>query len=269
MSDVTPARPGVPPDPTPTAPPTPRGAHIVRRYTSLRRVRSRDVRRLLGSMMMALLTATVTLAFAPAMHASASVNNPGSENRAARAAVTDLIGAHPWDVRLPADFAEGAGYRPVVENHLLVDPGGACSSPIQLPAEFLSACRAHDLGYDVLRYAEHRHQPLGAWGRQAIDAVFQQRIHAACQSRVDSVSETGCELMATVATTGVDLNSRRQNYATPEPEYIFGTQLSGKTFDHQLWHMGGPAAVTVIGALVLLAVAAIGYRRRSRRVVAR
>lgn len=224
---------------------------------------------MLGSMMMALLTATVTLAFAPAMHASASVNNPGSENRAARAAVTDLIGAHPWDVRLPADFAEGAGYRPVVENHLLVDPGGACSSPIQLPAEFLSACRAHDLGYDVLRYAEHRGQPLGAWGRQAIDAVFQQRIHAACQSRVDSVSETGCELMATVATTGVDLNSRRQNYATPEPEYIFGTQLSGKTFDHQLWHMGGPAAVTVIGALVLLAVAAIGYRRRSRRVVAR
>ncbi len=240
----------------------------MRRYVSLRRVRSRDVRRLLGSMMMALLTATVTLAFAPAMHASASVNNAGSENRAARAAVTDLIGAHPWQVRLPADFAAGAGYRPVVENHLLVDPSGACSSPIQLPAEFTSACRAHDLGYDVLRYAERRHQPLGAWGRQAIDAVFQQRIHSACESRADSVSETGCELMATVATTGVDLNSRRQNYATPEPEYLFGTQLSGKSFDHQLWHMGGPAAVAVFGALILLVVAAIGYRRWTRRVVA-
>lgn len=224
------------------------------------------MRRLLGSLMMALLTATVTLAFAPAIHASAAVNDPGRENRAARTAVADLVGAHPWDVRLPADFDAGAGYRPVVENHLLVDPLGTCSSPIQLPAEFKSACRAHDLGYDVLRYAERRHQPLGAWGRQAIDAEFQRRIHAACDSRSDSVSETGCEVMATVATTGVDLNSRRQNYATPEPEYLFGTRLSGKNIDHQLWNMGGPAAVGLAVALIAAAGVAIGYRRRSRRM---
>jgi hypothetical protein len=135
-----------------------------------------------------------------------------------------------------------------------------------LPAEFITACRAHDLGYDVLRYAERRHAPLGPWGRQAIDAVFQARIHAACQDRADTMSETGCEVMATVATTGVDLNSRRQNYATPEPEYVFGIRLSGKHLDSQLWHMGGPAALGVAGGLVLIAALAVWWRRRSRRL---
>jgi hypothetical protein len=216
-------------------------------------------------MVMALLTATITLAFAPPMHASAAVVDPRAENAVARAAVLDLIGPHPWSVALPENFADGAGYRPIVENHLLVDPLGQCSSPIQLPAEFSSACRAHDLGYDVLRYAERRHQPLGPWGRQAIDAVFQERIHAACEDRSDPVSETGCEVMATVATTGVDLNSRRQNYATPEPEYLFGTQLSGKHIDSQLWHMGGPEALGVLGAMVVAALAWFVLRRRNRR----
>ncbi|MBU3064763.1 hypothetical protein KO481_24945 [Nocardia sp. NEAU-G5] len=225
------------------------------------------MRQHLGAVVMAVLTATITLAFAPPMHASAAATDPRSENAVARAAVADLIGPHPWSVALPSDFAAGAGYQPIVERGLLVDPLGECSSPIQLPAEFKTACRAHDLGYDVLRYAERRHAPLGAWGRQAIDAVFQQRIHAACQVRSNTMSETGCEVMATIATTGVDLNSRRQNYATPEPEYMFGMRLSGKHIDAQLWHMGGPAALGVIAALVMATVLAVVWRRRVRRAV--
>ncbi len=213
---------------------------------------------------MAILTATITLAFAPPMHASAAAIDPRAENTVARAAVLDLIGPHPWAIALPADFADGAGYTPVLQDHLLVDPLGDCSSPIQLPLEFKPACRAHDLGYDVLRYAERRHQPLGAWARQAIDAVFQKHIHTACDDRVDSMSQTECDFMATLATTGVDLNSRRQNYATPEPEYVFGIQLNGKHIDSQLWNLGGPEALGVLGALVMGAAAWFVLRRRRR-----
>ncbi|MGA4790070.1 hypothetical protein [Nocardia sp. AB354] len=216
------------------------------------------VRQVVVSVLLATMTAMVPLAFAPAMPASAAVAKPGVENLPARAAVADLVGDHPWSVALPADFAAEAGYRPVVEDGILVDPDGDCSSPIQLPAEFTEACKAHDLGYDMLRYAEQRQQPLQPWARQAIDATLQRRMHAACDTRTDAAARARCDVLATVATTGVDLNSRRQNYATPDPEFLFGTQLSGERLSDQLLHVGGPAAVGAVSAAI---VGIVAWRR--------
>lgn len=218
------------------------------------------VRHVLASVALAALTATVPLAFAPAMPASAAVTKSGIENAAARDAVEDLVGDHPWSVAVPADFAAEAGYRPVVEDGLMVDPDGDCSSPIQLPTEFTEACKAHDLGYDMLRYAEQRRQPLHPWARQAIDATLQRRMHDACATRGDTAARARCDVVATVATTGVDLNSRRQNYATPDPEYLFGTQLSGEHLDNQLLRVGGPVTL----AAVLVAGAGLAAWRRIR-----
>ncbi|WP_227983244.1 hypothetical protein [Nocardia spumae] len=220
------------------------------------------VRQVVGSLVLAAMTAMVPLAFAPAMPASAAVTKPGVENPSARAAVIDLVGDHPWSVSVPADFAAGAGYRPAVEGGLLVDPQGDCSSPIQLPEEFTEACKAHDLGYDMLRYAEQRQQPLRPWARQAIDAMLQRRMHAACDTRPDAAARARCDVLATVATTGVDLNSRRQNYATPDPEYLFGTELSGERLNDQLLHIGGP---TALGSVVAVIVGVVTWRRLGRR----
>ncbi|AHH17013.1 hypothetical protein NONO_c22150 [Nocardia nova SH22a] len=223
------------------------------------RIRDR-VRQVAGSLVLAAMTAMVPLAFAPALPASAAVTQPGVENPAARAAVLDLVGDHPESVTLPADFAAGAGYRPVVENGIMLDPVGDCSSPIQLPGEFTEACKAHDLGYDILRYAEQRGQPLHPWARQAIDATLQRRMHAACDVRPDTAARARCDVLATVATTGVDLNSRRQNYATPDPEYLFGAELSGERLSDQLLHFGGPAAL----GLVLASIVGVVTWRRLR-----
>lgn len=128
-----------------------------------------------------------------------------------------------------------------------------------LPAEFVTACQAHDLGYDMLRYADDRGRPLGPWARQAVDAVLDRRMHAACDHR-QGLDQGRCQVMASVASTAVDLNSRRQNYATPRPEYLFGARLSGKRLGHQLLAVGAPASL-VLAALALLIVELVRRKR--------
>ncbi len=189
-----------------------------------------------------------------------TLGTTSGEQPAARAAVLELTGARAA-APLPAGFAAEHGYRPVVVNGLLVDPDGACSSPVSLPAEFVPACQAHDLGYDLLRYADDRGRPLGPWARQAIDAALDRRMHAACHHR-HGVARARCHVMATVADAAVDLNSRRQNYAAPRPEYLLGIRLSGKRFGYQLLAVAAPAAL-VLSALGLL-IAEFQHRKRPR-----
>ncbi|MFI5779275.1 phospholipase A2 [Nocardia sp. NPDC051570] len=217
------------------------------------------LRRLAAAAAVIGLVGASTMAFVPAA-AAASVDTPAVENPDAQRAVVELAGVQPWSAVVPADFAASAGYRPTVSRGLLVDPAGACSSPIPLPAEFDTACQAHDLGYDLLRYAKQHGQPLGSWARQSIDASFEQQMHSVCAVRADGFSRMECDTMATVASTAVDLNSRRQNYATPMPEYLFGTQLSGKALGWQLLRVFAPAV------LVLLALAALVVIRRRARI---
>ncbi|WP_245552317.1 alpha/beta-hydrolase family protein [Nocardia aobensis] len=183
--------------------------------------------------------------------AGAAEAGPAPESTAAADAVRALTGDRPALAVIPADFAATQGYRPMQLAGMPVDPSGECSSPIPLPAEFDTACKAHDLGYDLLRYAEVRGHPLGPWARRAIDNALETRMFAACDSRGDLLARTRCTTMATIATAAVDLNSRRQNYAAPMPEYLFGRQLSGTEL--------GPQVVHVLArlAMVLLMVAAL------------
>ncbi|MQY23286.1 hypothetical protein [Nocardia macrotermitis] len=194
--------------------------------------------------------------------AGAAVGIAPGENSAARVAVAGLVGPHPDEVVLPEDFAAERGYRPVKSGGLLVDPGGGCSSPVRLPIEFRTACQAHDLGYDLLRYADDHGQPLGPWARQAIDGALENRMQAACADR-HGLRRAQCRTMATVAATAVDLNSRRQNYAPPRPEYLFGHRLSGEHFGHQFLTIAAPAAL-ILSALALLVIEIARGRRRTR-----
>ncbi|MGW5513220.1 alpha/beta-hydrolase family protein [Nocardia africana] len=199
----------------------------------------------------AVVAAVIAMLVSLSPGAGAAEIGPVSENTAARDAVRALTGDRPELAVIPADFAATQGYRPVEMAGMPVDPSGECSSPVPLPAEFDTACKAHDLGYDLLRYAEVRGHPLGAWARRAIDNALETRMFAACDTRDDLLARARCTTMASVATAAVDLNSRRQNYAAPMPEYLFGRQLSGTEL--------GPQVVHILArlAMVLLLVAAL------------
>ncbi|WP_157556605.1 hypothetical protein [Nocardia acidivorans] len=162
---------------------------------------------------------SVAVAFAP--QAAAAETAPAGENAAARVGILESTAAHPDPSAIPEDFVAEAGYRPVVEASMLVNPQGDCSSPVPLPREFDIACKAHDLGYDMLRYAGSHGQPLGPWARQAADAALDERMHASCLTRGDALDRAGCEFMAGVAATFVDLNSIRQGYGVPVHETLF------------------------------------------------
>ncbi|WKG08016.1 hypothetical protein QX204_23485 [Nocardia sp. PE-7] len=202
----------------------------------------------------ALCTAGLAMAAAVVMSAPGAMGTtPGStENVAAAAAVRALIDDSPDATSLiPRDFGYKFGYDPAPQDGLLVNPNGGCSSPVTLPAEFESACKAHDLGYDVLRYAERVDQPLGGWARRAVDAALNRRIHASCQQRDDEFSRARCGVMADIAFTAVDVNSRRQEYGAPVVENVFAqTDPADRP---NLW----PLARTVLGLFAVTAASAV------------
>lgn len=118
---------------------------------------------------------------------------------------------------IPAQFAEVQGYRPVEIAGYPVDPEGSCTSPVSLPASFDAPCQAHDLGYDLLRYAAASGHALGPWAREALDAAFAHRLADACDNESGSARGV-CEAAATVAVGAVRFNSWRQDFGVPVPE---------------------------------------------------
>ncbi|MFF2086164.1 hypothetical protein ACFVVM_20495 [Nocardia sp. NPDC058176] len=209
-----------------------------------------------------------------AMAAAVIMSSPGAlgttphaaENVAAATVVRALTDDDPdAPALIPRDFGYKFGYDPAVENGLLVNPGGDCSSPVTLPAEFQPACKAHDLGYDMLRYAERFDEPLGAWARRSVDAALNRRIHAACEQRADDFSRARCSVMADIAFTAVDVNSRRQEYGAPVVENVFATSTDPAD-QPTLW----PLARTALGLFAVTAASAViidALRKRRRRLV--
>jgi hypothetical protein len=164
--------------------------------------------------------ATVTISAAPRDAQAAA-----PENRLAAHAVAAVTSdATPT---VPRDFAAFSGYEPVVVDGYLANPNGACSSPVPLPDEFDSACKAHDLGYDLLRYSHFHGAELGPWARQALDGELDRRMHDACDTRESPASRSYCFAMADIAVTAVNGNSWRQNYLTPVQESGFGYAAAG------------------------------------------
>ncbi|MCE5288252.1 MAG: hypothetical protein LLG14_03330 [Nocardiaceae bacterium] len=144
-----------------------------------------------------------------------SARAAGDEDPAGAAAIRALTSDDPVATQIaavPADF----GYRPAGTRYA-VDPDGGCSSPIALPAVFDEPCKAHDLGYDVLRYAAAKGHPLGSWARDLLDRTLERRLHAACDS-VDALAHVTCTGAAWVAAGAVRVNSWRQHSGVPVPE---------------------------------------------------
>lgn len=127
---------------------------------------------------------------------------------------------------IPDDFGPVMGYRPRVQDDMAENPHGDCSSPVPLPSEFDSACRAHDLGYDLIRYAAATGTTVDPQWRRSFDAQLEGRMHAACTDRADDGPRQVCDAAASVAATAVDLNSWRQSFGAPVSEpalpFVFG-----------------------------------------------
>lgn len=154
----------------------------------------------------------------------AGAQTPLRENAAAAHAVQSMdsgIGS------VPTDFAAVMGYVPRRVDGDLVKPGGDCSSPVPLPAEFDHACKAHDFGYDLLRYATRDNEELGRWARQDIDERLDAGMHDACDSYSVDLDRTACHVMADVAAAAVAGNSWRQGYLTPTKESLLPYALGG------------------------------------------
>lgn len=139
-------------------------------------------------------------------------------------------------------------YEPTVENGVLVNPTGDCSSPIPLPTEFDTACKAHDLGYDLIRYGSATGDPAALRLRQELDGSLRQSMHDSCRSRTGIGARSICYLMSEVASATVALNSWRQGYRNPDPEPALPFLLAG--------------TIVATGAAAASTAAAVVTRRR-------
>jgi hypothetical protein len=158
---------------------------------------------------------------------TASSIGRGPAAAAVAALVTAPAGQDPL-AAVPADFASVMGYEPVpvrmADGALrLAKPNGACSAPGGgEPFGFQQACKVHDYGYDLLRYAHATGQRLPGEARRQLDAMFAHDLHARCQTAGHGLAGAGCNLVADLFTAGVSANSWRQHYGNPARERLPG-----------------------------------------------
>jgi hypothetical protein len=116
-----------------------------------------------------------------------------------------VMGYRPATARLPHDPALRA-----------VKPTGACSSPLGgTTFHFGLACKAHDLGYDLLRFASRTGQPPGPAARRQLDDQLARDLHAQCAASRRGAGRRACDALADLYADGARLNSWRQRYGTP------------------------------------------------------
>jgi hypothetical protein len=132
---------------------------------------------------------------------------------------------HDPYVNLPSDFARETGRDPKTitapDGTLrVVDAGGGCSGPAgDTEWDFSAACRAHDLGYDLLRYADHKGDPLGQGARKALDDRLTIDLHAQCRLNPRG-AEQSCHAVAETYAMGLKFNSWRQRWGPPGHEPV-------------------------------------------------
>ena len=136
--------------------------------------------------------------------------------------LTGADAAHsPQVVTWPA-FREVMGYAPAAARLAgsgmvrSIKPTGSCSSLLgATPFDFSLACKAHDLGYDLLRFASRSRNPAGPAARQLLDAQFERDLHAQCVATQHGAARTACDTLAAAYAGGAKLNSWRQRYGAP------------------------------------------------------
>ena len=114
--------------------------------------------------------------------------------------------------QVPNQFIADMGYTPVASSGTLRKPEGGCSTPVELgPDPFDSACQTHDLGYDLLRYAEREGTRLQARARLELDWRLYVDLLQSCGTPT-------CSAKATAYFCAVSANSIRQGYKAPHAE---------------------------------------------------
>lgn len=142
-----------------------------------------------------------------------ALSHPARDHsRQAAQVVTSLAGGGATLDDVPENFKDELGYQPVATGETLVNPNGGCSTPGGIgPDSFTTACRVHDFGYDMLRYAEGTGTRLGARARFELDRRLYVDLLRACDTLT-------CPATATVYYTAVTANSIRQGYVAPATE---------------------------------------------------
>lgn len=128
---------------------------------------------------------------------------------------------------LPTDFTEVTGVIPATAaapdgTVRAIHPGGGCSTPWGIDNTrwgFGTACKAHDLGYDLLRYADHKGQPLAPAVRVALDERLSADMHARCTT-APAGQQGRCHATASVYSAGLIVNSWHQRWGPPVGEPI-------------------------------------------------
>jgi hypothetical protein len=216
------------------------------------------------------LGATIAVAWiAPTQSASAAgsdrTGSAMSASRSAALAIDDITAppsaADPL-AGIPADFRTVMGYQPTIGylangEALAINPRGGCSViGGGEPFDLSTVCKAHDLGYDLLRYAHRRGGSLGTNSREQVDTKFREDLGVQCASRYAGARSDACDAMAGTFVAGVGFNSWRQEYGPP-------IQTSGTT---------RTIGIIAFGLLVLYFAARfmiVGVARRWRRRVPR
>lgn len=184
---------------------------------------------------------------------------PTGDILAAQNAVDALVRPGPVEdaiAKLPADFTAVSGITPTVMTARDgtvrgVHTDGGCSAPWgddNTKWDYAVPCKAHDLGYDILRYAERKGQPLGQEARSALDDRLSADMHNACA--INPMDSHGtCDVVASLYTAGLVLNSWHQRWGPPVGDPL-GPMIAG---------------VLVIGALLVFRLR--GWARARRTVV--
>ncbi|PXY20894.1 phospholipase A2 [Prauserella muralis] len=194
---------------------------------------SRPGRRVFGtSAWIALLVLVVTAFGFVASRTAAPPDHgpPRGDVAAAKQAIDALLAPGPSPdalALLPADFTRVtgvvAGETPAPDGTVrAVHVGGGCSTPWgddDTRWGFGPACQSHDLGYDLLRYADRKGHPLGPEVREALDDRLSADMHGMCRTNPMD-SETTCRAVASLYSAGLVVNSWHQRWGPPVGEPI-------------------------------------------------
>lgn len=146
----------------------------------------------------------------------------------AHRAIEELVAPGPTPealAALPADFEAVTGSSASIERgrdgtRRAVNPAGGCSAPWgedNTRWDFGTACRAHDLGYDLLRYAEEKGTSLRPEVRRSLDERLSADMDRICTLDPRG-SRAWCDSVAAVYSAGLEVNSWHQRWGPPVGE---------------------------------------------------